>query len=328
MSETSLAADSGEQETGIQVDLGSDDPVKSVTRVRQQPRSAPPRKEKDPDDYQRRMSKEMHKRMSRLEANWNQAAAEREAALQRQIADLKKSLEGLKPNQDTSTGDDAAHERAMAELEEKLTEAQERGDSKEVAKLTRQMSSLDAKFWAAKNAKVGVAEKTPPAAATPAAVPQPTKASLAWARAQDWWNDTTDDTSRLARNMATELYNQRLREGSDREDPMLFEEIGAEVKKRFPELTVGSAVKRRKQAPLEDDPDDADGDDELAHPNPRRAAPPSLPNRGDAPTGRRELQKLTAADVKTMREVGMNPDDNKHVVAFLRGKLETAETEA
>ena len=155
LSESSLAAEDGEQETGIQVDLDSDDPGKSVTRVRQS--RAPAAKQPPLDSYQQRMSRDMKKRMARLEGSFNQKLAEQQAEFQRQLAERDKRLEALKRGDSDAPGaDDAAHEKAMEELQAKLIEAQESGNSAEVARLTRQMTTLDGKFWASKAAKAGV----------------------------------------------------------------------------------------------------------------------------------------------------------------------------
>jgi hypothetical protein len=258
----------------------------------------------------------MLKRIAKLESNWNQRFAEAQAEHQRQLADRDKIINGLKPGAEST--DDAAHEKALADLEAALTEAQERGDSKEVAKITRQMTDLNGKFWAAKAAKAGVVDKpnTPPAAATTPNAGGPTKTSLAWAAKQDWWRDTTDDTAVLARQMASNLLAAKLAEGGDKDDPLLFEEIGDEIRKRFPELTVGRVVAKKRKEP--DDFDEADGEDETPA---GRAPPPMLPNRGE-PGRRQELTHLTQADIATMRQVNLDPNNDKHVVQFLRSKNE------
>jgi hypothetical protein len=333
LSENSLASDSGEQETGIQVDLDSDDPKKSVTRVR--PRAAATNKPRNWGQERADTSKEVKKRLDRIQRTFQQQRAEDQAEFQRQLAERDKRIEALaRGGSDAPSADDAQHQTQMDALQEKLIDAQERGDSREAAKITREMSTLDAKFWAAKAAKAGVVDKTnqsgtdKPAAATggAAAGRQPTKAGVAWAKANgDWWNDTVDEIAIDARAYATSIHQRKLRDGEDPEDPQYFEEIGQMVKRRFPELDVKAAVRRRAANQI-DDPDEADGEDETLdmaeHRNPRRAAPPSLPNRGAVPRGSRNIQTLSHNDIRTMKEVGLNPDDNKHVVEFLRSKNE------
>src|SRR5271166_3871963 len=286
--ESSLAdGGAAEQETGIQVNLDAED-GKAVTRQRTRTTTRPPGV-KDWAAERAETSKEVKRRMARLTNRFNQQLADQQAEHQRQLADLNAKFDRINVKQDTTDTDEAKHQLAMDKLQASLEEAQERGDSKEVARLTREMSSLDARFWAAKTAK---ATGTPAKVETPAAnggvqppsqARKPTAAGLAWAKANaEWWNDTADDTAIDAREYANRIHKRRLDEGDgDPESPEYFEEIGALVRKRFPEIEVKSTVKKRRTDGIGpgDDEDDDDEDDTVQHRNPRRAAP-SLPNRG------------------------------------------------
>lgn len=331
MSESSLAADPGEQETGIRVDLDSDDPKTQVTRAK--PRAAASPRPKNWGAERADTSREVKKRIARIESRFNQQLAEQQAEFQRQLAERDKRIDGMRPTSEATSSDDQAHETAMAKMQADLEDAQERGDSKAVAKITADMSRAEGRFWAMKAAKQGVTDKTNDKGTAPTtqtttqpAKTQPTKAGVAWAKANgDWWNDTHDDVATDARNYANSIFQRKRADGEDHEDPAFYEEIGALVRKRFPELEVKSAMRSQRRDDADDDYDEGDvpaDQDDRVHRNPRRQAPPQMPNRGDVPRGQR-LQQLTRDDIKTMREVGMNPDDNKHVVQFLRSKVET-----
>ena len=325
MSESNLADAAGdEQETGIQVNMDATDDGKAVTRAR--PRSAaPPRK----DWAQERAdtSKEVKKRIARIENRFNQQMAEREAEHQRQLAEINAKFDRLGKGSEATGTDDAAHEKAMEAMQTELEEAQERGDSKAVAAITRKMSAADAKYWATKTSKQtqGASDNGARGDGTrqqPAADPtqrKPTKAGVEWAKANgEWWNDTVDETACDAREYANAIHKRMLADGEhDPETPEYFEIIRQQVARRFPEIETKSTVKsRRREAEIDDE--DEEGERQPV----RRAAGMQLPNRGAAPRTS-ELRTLTRADIKTMRDVGMNPDNDKHVVQFLRSKQET-----
>jgi hypothetical protein len=328
-----------DEATGIQVDLDNPDSSKAVLRSRARTGIAG-RKERSWAEERAETSKEVKKRMQRLQRTFDQQRADDQAAHQRQLAELSSKIDKLSSKGETVGTDEAAHQKAMDDMQAKLEDAQERGDSKEVAKLTREMSTLDAKFWAAQTAKqTGTQPRQEPkpngaaapngegAAASPTAR-KPTKAGVAWAKANSsWWDDTTDDLANDARQYANALHKRMLAEGDhDPETPEYFEIIGRQVAKRFPEVGVVSKAarqQRREEGPGDDDDDD---DDEGTPVPPNRRAAASFPNRGPAPRGS-DLQTLTRADVRLMREVNMDPNNDKHVVQFLNSKREDATAE-
>lgn len=318
MSESSLAAadDGQEQETGIQVDLDASSDKDAVIRTKPR-RDTPKNWGEERADSSAAVKKRLERQAKNLTARFDQKLAEQEAAFKRQLADMERSIKGLNRGDDTPTGDEAKHQAAMDKLQAELEEAQERGDSKAVARLTREMSTLDARFWTAQQAKHSQTEtRAEPAAAATEQPKKGTKAGLAWAAANgEWWNDTLDEAAIDARNYANTLHQRMLADGEDPEDPGYFERIGKQVAKRFPEIQVKS-VRRAGDSDFEDEPEEGE------HRNPRRSAPPQLPNRG-APSRGENLRTLTRADIKTMRDVGLDPDKNSHVVQFLRSKQET-----
>jgi hypothetical protein len=330
MIESSVAdAVNDEQETGIHVDLDADD-GKAVTRAKPRTAAVKPRSWAD---EKLETNKAVKLRFAALSSRFNQQLAEQQADHQRQIADLEKRFTKAATNGDATTTDEAAHQKAMDALQTELEEAQERGDSKAASTITRKMGAAEAKFWADKTAAQthGASENAARANGngTAAVVEarksgdrKPTAAGVAWAKANgEWWNDTVDDTAIDARAYANSIHHRMLSDGEyDPETPEYFEVIRKQVAKRFPEIETKSTVKgRRKNADLDGDFDEADDPDALPV---RRAAAASLPNRG-APTRGESMRTLNRADIATMRSVNLNPDNDKHVLQFLRSKQET-----
>lgn len=328
MNESNLADAGGdEQETGIQVDLDADD-GKAVTRAR--PRTVA--KPKNWAEERADTSKAVKKRIDRIANRFNQQLAEQQAEHQREIAELNSKFSKLQKSGDTTTTDEAAHQKVMDALQAELEEAQERGDSKAVSVITRKMTAAEGKFWAdktaaqthgASNNETRDTGKTNGSAnpANGAGGRAPTKAGIEWAKANgSWWNDTVDELAIDARAYANSIHKRMLVEGEyDPETPEYFEVIRAQVAKRFPEIETKSTVKSRRRGEIAEEFDEADdpGEEQPA----RRAAAATLPNRG-APTRSENVRTLTRADIATMRAVNLNPDDNKHVVQFLRSKQE------
>ena len=330
----SSPANGGDEATGIQVDLDNPDSSKAVLRAR--PRAAAPSRAQGWDKERADTSAAVKKRIARLQSGFNQQLADQQAAHQRQLAELNSRLDKLSAKgEGAASTDEATHQKAMDDLQAKLEEAQERGDSKDAAKITREMSALEGKYWAAVTAKqtgTPAREEPKPNGAPPVngdATQQrptqrkPTKAGVAWAKANaSWWDDTTDDLSNDARGYANAIHHRMLAEGDhDPETPEYFEIIRQQVAKRFPEIDTVSTVKgaRRQAGPG----DEGDDDDEEGTQQPARRGPASFPNRGQAPRGS-DLATLTRADIKLMREVNLNPDNDKHVLQFLQSKREDA----
>lgn len=67
---------------------------------------------------------------------------------------------------------------------------------------------------------------------------QPSTAAVSWAAAQPWWNDTNVETSFTARMYANALNQFRRDRGADLSKAAFYNDIGALVKQRFPELEV------------------------------------------------------------------------------------------
>lgn len=319
--ETNLSNEEGNDTDGeIIVDTDATE-GKDITRRKPAPQASRKAPSKPTDEqfieWEQR-SKRVVKRITNMQRAFEQQRADDQAEHQRQLALRDDRIARLEKGGDTATVDEAAHQKAMDALEKQIVEAQERGDSVAVAKLNREMATLEGKYWAAQTAKqlnaggAGVAKPNNGAQPNGAAPRKPTKAGVAFAAAQPWWNDPDEDAVE-AKEYANYLHTKRLKQGDgDPESPEYFEEIRKKVQARFPEVETVSLIKNRPG----DDPDDEDEDD----PKPvRRAAPASFQNRGEPSTRqRRNTLVLTNAEQRNMRNVGLDPDNDKHVREYVR----------
>lgn len=310
----------GSPEKEISVDLNAADESKAVTRrsVSDIARAA----RDDEDKPRTRAEKDLFKRMSRLERNlerqFTQREAETEARHQRELSELRArvdrvSLEGT----DSTDKVDAAHETAMNALKEKLAAAYERGDSVASADITREMSTLDAKYWAKKASAAGVTTResaaSPGAAAKPVANTGPTAAGARFIRAnEDWWDEPEFIAEKAAANaLYWELVNS---EGFDAKDDETYKEVAKRMKAKFPAL----AVRPGRRGPDDDDDEDDDARQETRQQ--RRAPTTRMEDRGGAATVHRgaDRRTLTPQERKTMIDCRLDPDNDRDVVQFVR----------
>ncbi len=305
-------------ETVISVDLDEADPSKAVDRRASDADLGAAARD---DERQGRtgrtpFEKELYKRMTRYGRAFDQKLANLQAETQRQISEISADRDRLRLELAArGAGGDTDHDKAMQALLERLVAANERGDSSEAAKITAEMARVEARHAAAASGGEvrrdagGVdpnASRTPaPVAAAPSG---PTPAGQRFIRANaDWWDDPgASDVKTLAGAIYTRLTRE---EGYDANSPATFNAIGRELAKRFPEYEIRSL----------EDPDDEPATDE---PVQRRAPAPAagFQDRGNgraAPVSRNR-RTLTQTDLRTMRAVGLDPDNNDHVVRFLR----------
>lgn len=322
------------REHDIVVDLDADDPDKAVSRipVRQQ-RSEKQTQELTQEEERRLDRKAFAKRFGKIERNFEQRIADQEARHQREIAEMKGRGERLNVKRE-GVNDDAVHEADIARLTSLLEAAQEAGESKKVAQLTAEISRKEGQHWAKKEAAVrgepAVVEprKVVASAAKNKAIPDKgnTQTANRWLRQnEDWLQD--DDYA--VEQQAALLYDAALTdEGYDPSTDEYFEELNARLLKKFPKLEVIGAKAKKKAKATEDDEgrrsnagrdDDDDGDDE--RPEPRRIpAVSSFEDRGTPARGQRNGRRtsLTAEQRQTMLAVNMDPENNRHVLTFLR----------
>ena len=313
----------------IEIDPDEKDPSKAVARVKERDEALPPSEDDEggEDDkrfeqYNKKLSRTIQKRMSRLSKNisrqYDQRIAEIQAEHQREVAALRRER-GV--DTDRGVDADAAHETEMAALQSQLELAAEKGDSKEVARLTRVMSQKDAQYWAKKQAKVSTVEtrrqpaERQPAQREPAADPRLTPQAKQWIQKNREWFD--DDDYRVERQAALVIDEDLDDEGYDRETPEYFAELSKRLKSKFPGLeVVGAPAKKNGKANGKRAQGD-EGEEEDHDFQPSRAPVMSHEDRGTAPPRQRTKRAtLSREQIATMRAMKMDPDNNEDVMTF------------
>lgn len=335
-------------EKEISVDLSEPDPSKAVERraspPRSESRSDATRSDSDrtlPDEDERadregpgrsRAEKEMFKRMTRFQRSFEQRQAEREAEWQRERSEMRGEIDRLtleRRDAPAAAAADAAHEAAIRALQDKLAAANEKGDSADAAKITAEMSRLEAQYWGKKTAEaLGTGrQETTRTTQTTATQTQtqrqaksagPTAAGSRFILANDeWWSDPE---FQVEKDVASSIYVRLMNEeGFDANSDETFREVAKQLKKKFPDLSVRVARQRDDSEAFEESGDRTEREE--AHRQTRRNAPAAqIADRGAAAgNGARSTRRtLSAQEIKTMRAVGLDPEKNDHVLRFLR----------
>lgn len=327
MANPNLARANGLEQAAVEVTI--DDAGKSHIQ-RSAPQNDLPRSENDdsdPSDKWMERNRAVQKRIGRMQRNFDQKLADREAAHQREVADLRKEFRGLTASRgDQVSTTDAEHESAQAKLQAELVAANEAGDSAEAARLTRLMTAKENEHWHKKTlaalhtgegegaeGKQGKERETPAGNGTR---PAPS-AGKDWITAnEDWWEDEEFLVERAAANA---IHNQLRADGSDDSDPKHYQRVAKRLAKKFPALAIQKVAGK-----FEDDEDDEDEE-----PKPRnrdletnggRGPSTNFGDRGGGNGGGnvRGRMTLSAAQVANMRSVNMDPDNDAHVLAYAR----------
>jgi hypothetical protein len=331
---TQARAERRAPETVISVDLSESDGTKAVTRHTKAPDIAQNvRDDQEGGKQYTPAERKMFTRLSRYQRNitkqFDQKLADQEARHQREMTELRKQYEGVSVERG---GDQAAateHERAMQVLQEKLAAANEKGDSAEAARITAEMIKADGAYHAKLS---GTKQRADTTGATqqrqvPVSKPAGTGPTPAGSRFilanEDWWEDPDFSIEKAA---ASQIYIQLMNdEGYDANSDETFQEVARRLKEKFRDLPV-VAGKRRAADPGDDDGDDDDDDDDARErdrgENRRRAPTAAMQDRGQATQrrqrGANDRRSLTNQEMETMRKVGLNPDNDKDVMQFVR----------
>lgn len=314
----------------IHVDVHQQDRGKAVTRAT--PDDAEPAGEVS--DQERRHSewldknRAVQKRIGRIQKNFDQERAEWQAERQRDRAGFEKRLKSLeRAKGSTSNADDEAHEREMANLEGQYAKALDEGRSGDAAKLQRQMAEKAAAFVHAKTqAALGADDKDDTDDTDDTAVTKPgrkpSKAGLAFVAAnKEWWDDPEYvDMRMLANGVHQKLVDT---DGSDPESEEHYNEVARQVRAKFPKSDVTIADFKRKSKARDDDADDEDDDEDEEE---QQAPVRHFRGAGSGRRGRGNRgTEITSQDEETMRAVGMDPENDAHVLEFAKAKRETAD---
>lgn len=334
-------------EREISVDLSEGDPSKAVTR--KAARSDIASQVRDDDDRgsarggkRSKTEEELFKRMTRMQRSmtkqFTQQLADAEAKHQREIAAIRQGGgSGVSIDREAQVLKDA-HEKAMAELEKQLADANEKGDSAAAASITAKMIRADGEYHAklsGTQVRRDAGGADPNAGGTQQQDPKqrragPTPAGSRFILAnEDWWEDPD---FAIEKAYSSEIFLKLLNEeGFDSNSDETFKEVARRMKDKFPKLDIRVAGGKALDEGGGDDnggsgPGDGDDDDDEEarqqerQPQQRQRAPAGrFADRG-AGQGRNDGSRrtLTTAEMSTMRKVGLNPDSDKDVLSFLR----------
>lgn len=349
----------------ISVDLSEGDPSKAISR--RAARSDIAAHVRDDDDRGNRAApkrskteQELFKRMTRMQRsltqNFDQKLANQQAEHQRELADLRKQYEtGVDVERGGAAELKSAHEKAMAELERQLTEANEKGDSAGIARITTAMIKADGEYHAkasgtqARRDVTGVdpnkggqqrQQQQQPVAKGPTAA-----GSRFILANEDWWEDPEFAMEKAA--ASTIFLDLVKNEGFSDNDDETFKEVAKRLKAKFTNLPVVGVRKRgsRNQERDEggdtegddgpgDGDDDEDGDDEGrdrdrdrerdrgGNGNEGRGRAPAMRvtdrGAGNGRVSQGNRRTLTSEEIATMRKVGLNPESDKDVMSFMK----------
>ena len=319
--------DSGSETVGaITVNLAETDPKKAVTRASMDSQSTDDdsiadvkktRNHKDRKD-------EFAKRIGRLRTEFSQQQADQEARHQRELRELRDDINGLKVSKTNTTleADEAKHNATLADLEDRLTQALEAGDSTKAAKLQSAISEEHARYFSALAAKRNDVQqqndkRVDPTRSTQQATNKgPTANGKRFiAKNADWWEDPE---FRAEKNETIAIDGDLIREGFDPNSAEHYDEMVYRLSQKFPSLEVVNPFSTRSRRDADDD------EDELTRParTPVRSLSASA-NRGAAPEGARANGnvRLNRADIANMERFGMDPENPKHVVEYAANKV-------
>jgi hypothetical protein len=328
-------------EREVTVDLSQADPAKAIER--RAPSIASQVRDDDDRGNQRgapkrsKTEEELFKRMTRMQKSltrqFDQKLADQQATHQRELADLRTKYETGVEVERGSTQLKDAHEKAMAELEKQLAEANEKGDSAAIARLTTAMIKADGEYHArltGTKVRPDVTGKEPNNGGQQQQRQQqakgPTPAGSRFILANEgWWEDPEFAVEKQA--ASTIFLDLVQNEGFADNSEETFKEVAKRLKAKFVHLDVvapGGKKVRTDEGPGDGDDDEGDeeagqGGDDRGQSQQRRAAAASITDRGNG--GRfdnRNRRTLTAEELKTMRSVGLSPDNDKDVIQFLR----------
>jgi hypothetical protein len=322
-------------ETEISVDLSESDGSKAVTRTAKPADIAANVRDDRTDgapnysDAERTMFKRMTRFQKNISKQFDQKLADQEARHQQELTQLREQYQGVSVERQGDAEAATAHEKAMKALEERLAAANEKGDSVDAARITKEMIQADGAYHARLSGTKQRADTTGAGAGTgtqqqqqrPAKAGGPTPAGSRFILAnEDWWEDPEFAAEKAAAGaIYLQLMNDEHMEANDDET---FKEVGRRLKAKFPNLAVVGIKRRREADPGDDDDDDLGDDESRREPDQhrRRAPAAAMQDRG-APSQRRQSgnrRTLSNQEIDTMRKVGMNPDNDKDVVQFLR----------
>lgn len=277
------------------------------------------------EDEQNRVGKQLRQELMKARKKISREAKRQIDAAQEKsdetISGLQKRLAALESGKESDElGEKFSSKRA--ELETKLTEAMEGGNSEEVVRLNGELVDLSADN-AVKRDRLERKDEPdelddlhPDDKDGNKRKPVHKRVKQWMADQKEWWADPDHDEA--------VAYTQRIdlalhRGGYSVEDDEFYEILNDKLAKKFPDLPLNTGEEEEEELDL--DLDDEDEDLDIPKFTPRKNRPSPV-NRGDdgAKGHRRRNSKamtLSAAQVRNMTIFGLDPDNKEHVESYL-----------
>lgn len=280
----------------------------------------------DDGDYSpAKMTKAMRKRIVGIKRDANRAIASAKAEAGEEISKLNKRVAELERSGKTDALDDEFGTK-IGDLESKIEAAMEDGDSKAVARLTREMGELTADVRDRKRELERAATADDDADDLDDDSPKIIPRAMEWVKEQDWWDD--DDLGHV-RAYVRKADMALQKKGYNPTDDDFYEQLEALVEKKYPGI-----VEHTMDDLGEEDDDDLDLEDEedefdeipsksrRRRKKRRKRSPVSEGDRGGVARTKKKHRaknerKLTRARIANMRTFGMDPENPEHVEAYL-----------
>lgn len=320
-------ADDGQVGDDVDVDTNAEDASKAVTRSRstvtddeRTERAEKPRKPAK-KDQQRDSRREVlaARRAGKEAAESSIATARAESAAE--VGALRKEVAELKGRDDLANAE-TEYATKKADIEAQLAKAMEDGKHADYARLNSQLIELNNDL---QRKRLEVKARTTTAPVEDLSGQRGNKAPLVRVQRflkdnSDWWADPEhEDAVDYAKSLDQKLTREL---GLDPNSDAYWEKFNKNFDKKFEGLRV--------RGDDEDDVDD-DADDTRGRGNARVVTPPTKGAGGGGKQQRQQQQRandetptkvtLTAADKQNMRQFGLDPSNEEHLVEYARNKV-------
>jgi len=271
-----------------------------------------------------KMTGAMRKRLMKVKRDANRAIAAAKEEAGEEISKLTKRIAELERSGKTEQIEDEFGGK-LEDLEAKMEAAMEKGDSKEVTSLTRQMSELTADMRDKKRELEQ--QRDEPDDVEDEADPKIIPRAAEWVKEQDWWDD--DEYGHI-REFVRKADIALQKKGYKPTDDDFYEQLENLVEKKYPGIVVQTVDDDDADLDLDEEIDEEDDFEDV--PDKRRRAakkkrgrrrsPVSEGDRGGVSRAAKKVRKkrgktLTRARVKNMEVFGMDPENPDHVEAYL-----------
>jgi hypothetical protein len=289
----------------------------------------PAKPEKPADDDLAKMTKAMRDRLARDRRRADRKLAEKEGQFNEVLSAMQAKIERLEKLQASGRGTDSTQDE-IATIQDAMTEAMEKGDSKKVTELnTRLVEKMTKRVAHAPDEPEDLEPERP--------APPKRRASLVYPKVNDWvdrqgdwWKDPDHAHIRNLISKPGEGLDSKLQAaGYSPHEDAYFVELERILDERFPGVVIKQDVEESNQftEALDDKPEDSfqiRPKSEVTRQAARSSAPvgggdgPAIPA-GARPRARGSLS-LTADEVRTMRTFGLDPRNQKDVKGFIENR--------